>query len=103
VGLFCFFQLALGRLLVRIFRLTGQPFGPAFWAMALTEAFFSNFFEAPFGAIPLYLLIRLASTPAGGQPVAWCTAAPQGFVVAPSANEPTEERPGRGPPENSAL
>jgi hypothetical protein len=60
VGVFCFFQLALGHLLLRIFRLTGRPFGLAFWAMALTEAFFSNFFETPFGAIPFYLLLGLS-------------------------------------------
>jgi hypothetical protein len=60
VAIFFGLQLALAELLLKAYRLTGQPFGLAYWAIALTEAFFSNFFETPYGAIPFYLLLGLS-------------------------------------------
>lgn len=63
VALFFLLQVSLARLLLRAYRVTGQPFGLVFWAMSLSLAFFGNFFETPFGAIPFYLLTGLAIAP----------------------------------------
>ena len=66
IGVFIFFafQIALFRILWKAFRLTGQPFGLAFWASVVASAFFGNVFETPFGAIPFYVLIGLSIAPA---------------------------------------
>ncbi|WP_117237365.1 hypothetical protein [Thermus sediminis] len=59
VAVFFSFLAGLGALLWRNFRQTGSPF-PALsfilWAALSSSAFFGNFFETPFGAIPFYLL-----------------------------------------------
>ncbi|WP_448377795.1 hypothetical protein [Fervidobacterium sp.] len=59
VVIFFTFLASLGTLLWRNFRLTGSPVpGLSFilWAALSSSAFFGNFFETPFGAIPFYLL-----------------------------------------------
>jgi O-Antigen ligase len=87
---FFLFQSALGHMLWRAYRRTGQPFGLAYWAMALTESFFSNFFEAPFGAIPFYLLVGLAVAHASEELITGCVATPAGSVATHSDGELTE-------------
>jgi O-antigen ligase/polysaccharide polymerase Wzy-like membrane protein len=64
VALFVLFQVELFRLLLRSYTLTGQPFGLMCWAALLTTSLFEDFFEAPFGAIPAYLLLGAAMAPA---------------------------------------
>lgn len=64
VALFVFLQIAIGRLLWRAYRMTGQPFGFVCWAAWLTMSIFEPFFEAPYGAIPFFLLLGAASAPA---------------------------------------
>ena len=64
VGVFFVFQLALVRLLWRAYRLTGQPFGLVYWASVTAAAFFGNVFEAPFGAVPFYVLTGISIAPA---------------------------------------
>jgi len=63
VLLFAVLQLALARLLWRAYRVSGQPFGLCLWAMLLVKGSFENFFEAPFNAIPFYLLVGLSLAP----------------------------------------
>ncbi len=48
--------------LIRVFRVTGQAFGICFWVACLGIGLFSNFFEAPFGAIPFYFVIGVVLT-----------------------------------------
>ena len=64
VGIFFAFQFALVRLLWKAYRITGQPFGLIFWAAAMTQAFFGNVLETPFGAIPFYLVVGISVAPA---------------------------------------
>ncbi len=61
IALFCLFQAELLRLLWRAHQRTGQPFGLVFWAAMMGYAFFSAFFEAPYGAIPFYLVVGCAT------------------------------------------
>jgi hypothetical protein len=61
--LFFTFQLAILRLHWLTYRLIKQPFGISFLLLCVTGAFFGNFFETPFGAIPYYLLTGLAIAP----------------------------------------
>jgi hypothetical protein len=65
VGVVLFFSLqaTVGSLVWRAYRLTGQPFGLAFWAAALLSAFFGNVMETPSGAIPFYLTLGLIIGP----------------------------------------
>jgi len=64
VTLFALLQAELFRLLWRSFGITGQPFGLVCWAALLTMSLFEDFFEAPFGAIPFFLLVGAAIAPA---------------------------------------
>lgn len=64
VALFVFLQVELYKLLLRSYRVTGQPFGLMCWAAMLTTSLFGDFFEAPFGSIPFYLLVGASITPA---------------------------------------
>ena len=57
VALFLAFQAELARLVWSVWKQTGQPFGVLFWMTSLIFAFFTAFFEAPYGAIPFYLII----------------------------------------------
>jgi hypothetical protein len=65
VGVFLFasFLIALWRLLWQAFRVSGQPVGVVLLGSALSQCFFGNLFETPFGAVPLYLLLGLAIAP----------------------------------------
>lgn len=63
VALFATIQAALAWLLYRAYRVGGQPFGLCLWALLLVKGSFENFFEAPFNAIPFYLLIGLVLAP----------------------------------------
>jgi O-antigen ligase/polysaccharide polymerase Wzy-like membrane protein len=65
VVVFFGFQMALAHILLRAYQLTGQPFGLCYWMMTLTGAFFGNYLETPFGAIPFYLILGLAAAPVG--------------------------------------
>jgi hypothetical protein len=60
VILFLAFQAELVRLLWRTWKQTGQCFGILFWATSLVFGAFTAFFEAPYGAIPFYLVIGCA-------------------------------------------
>jgi hypothetical protein len=64
VALFGLLQVAILRLLWRSYRLTGQPVGVIFWVMAIGMAFFEGSFDAPYKAIPFYLLVGMAMAPA---------------------------------------
>jgi hypothetical protein len=64
ITLFGAMQLALFRLLWRSYRVDGQPAGIAVWAMAMAMAFFEGSFDTPYRAIPFYLLVGMAATPA---------------------------------------
>jgi hypothetical protein len=57
VLLFVLLQIELVRLLWHGYLRTGQPFGLMCGAALLAESMFGDFFEAPMGAIPFYLLI----------------------------------------------
>jgi len=63
VLLFGLLQIELLRLLWRSYKITGQPFGLICWAGLLAGSMFDDFFEAPFGAIPFYLLVGIALAP----------------------------------------
>jgi hypothetical protein len=63
VMLFGLLQFELLRLLWRSYKITGQPFGLMCWAALLAGSMFEDFFEAPFGAIPFYLLVGIALAP----------------------------------------
>jgi hypothetical protein len=64
VILFGLFLVALCRLLHRGYRYSGNPFGIVYFSSAISAAFFGNFFETPFGAIPFYIIVGLAAAPA---------------------------------------
>lgn len=64
VGLFALLQFELARLLWRSYRATGLAFGIICWACLLAMSFFEDFFEAPFAAIPFFLLVGMAIAPA---------------------------------------
>jgi hypothetical protein len=64
VSLFVFLQIEMARLLWCAYRITGQSFGFVCWAAWLTMSVFEPFFEAPYGAIPFFLLLGAASAPA---------------------------------------
>lgn len=63
VMLFGFLQIELLRLLWRSYKITDQPFGLMCWTALLAGSMFEDFFEAPFGAIPFYLLVGVALAP----------------------------------------
>ncbi len=63
VVLFLLLQVELGRRLLQAYRATGLPFGLMCWAALLADSMFGDFFEAPMGAIPFYLLVGIALAP----------------------------------------
>jgi O-antigen ligase/polysaccharide polymerase Wzy-like membrane protein len=63
VMLFGLLQFEIVRLLWCSYRITGQPFGLMCWTAFLTMSLFEDFFEAPFAAIPSFLLLGAAITP----------------------------------------
>lgn len=64
VVLFILLQIELFKLLLQSYRITGQPFGLMCWAAFLIMSLFEDFLEAPFGAIPFFLLMGAALAPA---------------------------------------
>jgi hypothetical protein len=71
VAAFYSFQAALGLLMFRVWRTTGQPFGFMIWLGALVGGHLGNLYETPFGAIPLYLMTGMSAAPLVG-PAAQC-------------------------------
>ena len=60
---FFVFQISLGLALSKVAVQSKNIFGFILWAGSLGGAFFGNFFETPFGAIPFYLLIGYSLAP----------------------------------------
>jgi O-Antigen ligase len=63
VLLFLLLQVELVRLLSLSCRITNQPFALMCWIALTTESMFGDFFEAPMGAIPFFLLMGMAIAP----------------------------------------
>lgn len=65
IGVFIFaaVQLELLRLLWKVYKSTGESFGIVFWVAETFYSLFTAFFEAPYGAIPFYLLVGCACAP----------------------------------------
>jgi hypothetical protein len=65
IGVMIFFSLQaeLLRLLVKSYQISGKPFGLMCWAALLAMSMFGDFFEAPMGAIPFYLLVGAGLSP----------------------------------------
>ena len=63
VVFFVLLQAACAALMWRAYRITGQSFGVAVWALSLLGAFFGNVLETPSGAIPFYLTLGLVVGP----------------------------------------
>jgi hypothetical protein len=57
-------QSSLLAVLWRAYRATGQPFGLLVWVLFNIWACADNLLEAPYGAIPFYLLLGLSAAPA---------------------------------------
>lgn len=64
VVLFALLQFEVLQLLWRSYQATGRPFGLMCWTAFMTMSFFEDFFEAPFAAIPVFLLLGVAIAPA---------------------------------------
>jgi hypothetical protein len=64
VAIVVLLQAEILRLLLRSYRITGQPFGLMCWTALVAASLFEDFFEGPFGAIPFFLLIGAALAPA---------------------------------------
>lgn len=62
VAIFVYFQIALARLLWKVFRVRNLGFGIVCWVSLMIFAMFTPFFEVPQGAIPFYLLVGCASS-----------------------------------------
>jgi O-antigen ligase len=56
VALFFLFEGEILRLLWKVNRATGEPFGVAYWATMMTFGMFFPLGETPYGAIPFYLI-----------------------------------------------
>jgi hypothetical protein len=69
VGVFVFalFYGTIGVYLRRAQKVDGQPFGLCLWVGVLVLASFGNWFEAPFGAIPMYVLLGASLAPLLGR------------------------------------
>jgi O-Antigen ligase len=63
VVVFAALQFALAYTLWNAWHVSRNPFGVVLWICFLTGAFFSNEFETPFGAVPIYLLTGIAAAP----------------------------------------
>jgi hypothetical protein len=64
VMLFVLFHIAIFRLLWNAYRADGKPLGIILWATMLIFSLSTAFFEAPYGAIPFYLVIGWCASPA---------------------------------------
>jgi O-Antigen ligase len=61
---FGFFMWAVARLLWIVYRRTGEAFGISFLILVLVTGLFTNYFETPFAAIPVYVIAGMAAAPA---------------------------------------
>jgi hypothetical protein len=57
------FQSCLAWGLFQAYRKTGSPLGLIFWCVSFADAFFSNYLENPFGAVPFYIVIGMCLAP----------------------------------------
>jgi hypothetical protein len=62
VAIFFWLEISILLLVYRVFKVTGQTFGLAFFVYSITNAFFGNYIETP-GAINIYLLLGLCVGP----------------------------------------
>ena len=60
------FQGTLACSLWQVYRKTQNPMGLIFWIATFSDAFFSNYLENPFGAVPFYLIAGMSMAPI------WC-------------------------------
>jgi len=95
VVLFGLLQIELLRLLWRSYKITCQPFGLMCWTALLAGSMFQDFFEAPFGAIPFYLLVGVALAP--GLLCATVAPAAEGVLLIPPGARTPESQERRGP------
>jgi hypothetical protein len=63
-------QAAIGGLVWRIYRRTGEPFGLCFWVSLMVASSIDIVLESPFGAIPPYFILGLAIARGTGSLVA---------------------------------
>jgi hypothetical protein len=63
VGLFLLLQFTILQLLIKVWRLTRNPFGVVFWTFVLVWALFGDSFETPYGAIPFFLITGVCIAP----------------------------------------
>src|SRR5258708_1624981 len=63
VAVFAAFQFQLLRMLWIVYKQTGETIGLLVWVAEVTYSLFTPFFEAPYGAIPFYLLVGCACAP----------------------------------------
>jgi hypothetical protein len=56
VALFFAFEVGILRLLWKVNRTTGEPFGVPYWVAMMTYGMFFPLGESPYGAIPFYLI-----------------------------------------------
>jgi O-Antigen ligase len=61
-AIFVWLEIGLGRILFRVYQVTGQVWGFAYWVYSMIGAFFGNYLESPL-AIGFYLLIGLGIGP----------------------------------------
>jgi len=54
----------IARLSWRVYRKDGQPFAVVFWVTMVTYSLFTAFYEAPYGAIPFFVVTGSACMPA---------------------------------------
>jgi hypothetical protein len=81
-GVFIFLHFALGVCLWKVYRMSGDAFGIAYWILNLALGLFGNSFETPFGAIPFYLTTGLILAPLF-EPQAIAQPRPRTHPVAP--------------------
>jgi len=63
VSIFLALQAALVWVLILAFQRSRSPVGLVLWIALFSSAFFQNFFETPYGAIPYYFIAGLAAAP----------------------------------------
>lgn len=62
VGIFFWLEICVLRVVYRVYKVTGQIYGLAFFVYSITNAFFGNYLENP-GAINIYLVLGLCMGP----------------------------------------
>jgi hypothetical protein len=63
VSIFALLQVFILRLLLRAWRMTGNPFGVSFWAAVVVWSLFGDSFETPYGAIPFFIIAGACIAP----------------------------------------